>query len=92
MAQRRLRVEVHRQHPIAVARPMAVEYYRQEALRYPRKPTWQAIGEVVGEEDDLFTVRGRIWTGQKTIMSATGVFKALGPRPAKPHWIRAAEG
>ena len=45
-------------------------------------------GEIVGAEDDLFTVRGRIWTGERTIMSATGLFKALGPRPAKPDWIR----
>jgi acyl-coenzyme A thioesterase PaaI-like protein len=52
----------------------------------------EGTGEVVGEEDDLFTVRGRIWTGERTIMSATGVFKALGARPAKPHWIQAAEG
>lgn len=45
-------------------------------------------GEIVGSEDDLFTVRGRVWTGERTIMSATGVFKALGLRPAKPVWIR----
>ncbi|HEX3675375.1 MAG TPA: PaaI family thioesterase [Rhizomicrobium sp.] len=37
--------------------------------------------EVVGEEDDLYTVKGRIWSGDRTIMAGTGVFKTLGQRP-----------
>ena len=41
----------------------------------------EGTGEIVGEEDDLYTVRGRIWTGERTIMTGTGVFKALGERP-----------
>ena len=44
----------------------------------------EGTAEVVGEEDDLYTVRGRIWTGPRTIMTGTGVFKALGARPARP--------
>lgn len=36
---------------------------------------------VVGEEDDLFTVQGRIWCGERTLMAGTGVFKTLGARP-----------
>ncbi|MFO1238471.1 MAG: PaaI family thioesterase [Alphaproteobacteria bacterium] len=41
----------------------------------------EGTAEVMGEEDDLYTVRGRIWTGERTIMTGTGVFKALGERP-----------
>ena len=43
----------------------------------------EGTGEVVGSEDDFFTVKGRIWCGERTIMSGTGVFKALGERPSK---------
>lgn len=43
----------------------------------------QGTGEIAGEEDDLFTVRGRIWTGERTVMTGTGIFKALGKRPAR---------
>ena len=38
---------------------------------------------IAGEEDDLFTVQGRIWSGDRTIMTGTGVFKALGKRPER---------
>ena len=40
----------------------------------------EGAGEVAGVDGDLFTVRGRIWTGERTLMTATGIFKALGPR------------
>lgn len=43
----------------------------------------EGTGVVVAEEDDFFTVQGRIWTGSRPVMSATGIFKALGQRPAK---------
>lgn len=48
-------------------------------------------GELVGQEGDLFTVRGRIWTGDRTIMTAAGVFKSLGERPstARAPWAEA---
>lgn len=39
--------------------------------------------EVVGVEDDFFTVKGNIWCAERTIMTGTAVFKALGARPAK---------
>ena len=48
----------------------------------------EGTGEIVGEEDDLYTVRGRIWVGDQTIMTGTAVFKALGARPEKPAWIK----
>lgn len=41
----------------------------------------EGSGEVVGQDDDLFTVRGRIWCGDRTIMTGNGIFKTLGPRP-----------
>jgi acyl-coenzyme A thioesterase PaaI-like protein len=43
----------------------------------------EGTGKITGRDHDFYTVAGRIWTGERTIMSATGVFKALGPRPAK---------
>ncbi len=46
-----------------------------------RKGDWvEGTGEVVGAEDDLLSVRGRIWCGGRTIMTGTGVFKVLGER------------
>ena len=34
-------------------------------------------GEVVGRQDDVFTVEGRIWTGDKLLMRGTGIFKVI---------------
>lgn len=44
----------------------------------------EGTGEVIGCEEDFYTVQGRIWCGDRTIMTGTGVFKTLGERPAKP--------
>ncbi|MEN6542778.1 PaaI family thioesterase [Parvibaculum sp.] len=44
----------------------------------------EGTGEVIGREEDFYTVQGRIWCGERTIMTGTGVFKTLGERPAKP--------
>lgn len=44
----------------------------------------EGTGEIVAVEDDLFTVRGRIWVGERTIMTGMGVFKALKPREPLP--------
>jgi acyl-coenzyme A thioesterase PaaI-like protein len=41
-------------------------------------------GELIGDEDLLFTVRGRIWTGDRTLITGTGIFKALSPRKPRP--------
>lgn len=41
-------------------------------------------GESLSERDGLFTVRGRIWTGERTLMTGTGVFKAIQPRAPRP--------
>jgi acyl-coenzyme A thioesterase PaaI-like protein len=37
-------------------------------------------GEIAGIEDDIYTITGRIWCGDRTIMSGTGIFKTLGKR------------
>jgi acyl-coenzyme A thioesterase PaaI-like protein len=41
-------------------------------------------GELIAEQDLVFTVRGRIWAGERTLMTGTGVFKALSPRAPRP--------
>jgi uncharacterized protein (TIGR00369 family) len=43
----------------------------------------EGTAQVVGQDDDLYTVQGRIWCGDRTIMSGTGVFKTLGKRPER---------
>lgn len=41
-------------------------------------------GRVVGEVDDVYTVEGRVWTGTRTLMVCTGLFKAIEKRPPRP--------
>lgn len=41
----------------------------------------EGCGEIVGKEDDFYTVQGRIWCGERTILTGSAVFKALGERP-----------
>jgi acyl-coenzyme A thioesterase PaaI-like protein len=43
----------------------------------------EGTGTVAGQDGDLYTVTGRIWCADRTIMTATGIFKALGVRPPK---------
>jgi uncharacterized protein (TIGR00369 family) len=42
----------------------------------------EGCGEIIGVEDDFYTVQGRIWSGERTILTGSAVFKALGDRPA----------
>ena len=44
----------------------------------------EGAGELTSEEGDVFTVRGRVWTGDKLLMTGTGVFKAIAPREPRP--------
>ena len=44
----------------------------------------EGTGEIVGQDGDLFTVRGRIWCGDRTLMTGSGVFKSLGARDPRP--------
>jgi uncharacterized protein (TIGR00369 family) len=43
----------------------------------------EGTGEVAGVDDDLYTIKGRIWCGDRTIMTGTGIFKTLGQRPPR---------
>ncbi|HTW33384.1 MAG TPA: PaaI family thioesterase [Rhizomicrobium sp.] len=43
----------------------------------------EGSGDVAGIDDDLYTVKGRIWCGDRTIMTGTGIFKTLGKRPPR---------
>ena len=43
----------------------------------------EGTGEVVGVDDDVYTVKGRIWCGDRTVMTGTGIFKTLGKRPPR---------
>jgi acyl-coenzyme A thioesterase PaaI-like protein len=40
--------------------------------------------ELVSDEDGVFTVRGRIWSGERLLMTGSGVFKAIAPREPRP--------
>ncbi len=44
----------------------------------------EGAGRVVSEIDRVFTVEGRIWCGDRTLMTGTGVFKAIEQRPPRP--------
>jgi len=49
-----------------------------------KKGEWvEGNAQVIGCEDDFYSVKGRIWVGTRTIMTGTGLFKALGERPKK---------
>jgi uncharacterized protein (TIGR00369 family) len=43
----------------------------------------EGTGEVAGVEDDIYTIKGRIWCGDNMIMTGTGIFKTVGKRPQK---------
>ena len=34
-------------------------------------------GHVIGRQDDVFTVEGKIWAGDKLLMRGTGIFKVI---------------
>jgi acyl-coenzyme A thioesterase PaaI-like protein len=42
----------------------------------------EGSSELLSEQGDLYTVRGRIWCGDRTLMTGTGIFKALPVRAA----------
>ena len=41
-------------------------------------------GEVLSTDDDLYIVRGRVWCGERTLVTGTGLFKAIAPRTPRP--------
>lgn len=44
----------------------------------------EGSSEVLSREDDLFVVRGRIWTGDRLLIAGTGVFKPIQQREPRP--------
>lgn len=44
----------------------------------------EGAGEIAGEADGIFTVRGRIWCGTRTLAVGTGLFKGFQTREARP--------
>jgi acyl-coenzyme A thioesterase PaaI-like protein len=44
----------------------------------------EGAGELLSDEADVFTVRGRIWSGERLLMTGAGVFKAIAPRDPRP--------
>jgi acyl-coenzyme A thioesterase PaaI-like protein len=40
--------------------------------------------ELMSREGDLFVVRGKVWSGERTLMTGAGVFKALSKREPLP--------
>jgi len=41
-------------------------------------------GEVLSTADGLFVVRGKIWVGDRQLITGTGVFKPIQPREPRP--------
>jgi uncharacterized protein (TIGR00369 family) len=71
-------------HAVSIARPhhhWVTVRLLTDFISAAKLGDWvEGSGEVAGTDDDLFTIKGRIWCGERTLMSGTGVFKALGPR------------
>lgn len=44
----------------------------------------EARGELLARDGSLFTIRGKIWCGERLLVTGTGVFKAIEPREPRP--------
>ena len=44
----------------------------------------EAGGELISDADNLYVVQGRVWAGERSLVSGTGVFKAIRPREPRP--------
>lgn len=40
----------------------------------------EGAGELLSEQDGFYTVRGRVWCGERAILAGSGVFKAIAGR------------
>lgn len=49
----------------------------------------EGSSEIISEQDDLFTVRGRIWCGERTLMTGTAVYKGIRSIKRKPGYREA---
>ncbi len=49
-----------------------------------KKGEWvEGTAEITGESDGFYNVKGRIWVGDRTIMTGTALFKGMGERPKR---------
>lgn len=44
----------------------------------------EGAGEVLSTQDDLFIVRGRVWTAERLLMTGAGIFKPIQRREPRP--------
>jgi acyl-coenzyme A thioesterase PaaI-like protein len=44
----------------------------------------EGASEVLSRTDELYVVRGKVWSGDRVLMTGTGVFKPLQPRAPRP--------
>ena len=44
----------------------------------------EGTSDIISEQDDVFTVRGRIWCGDRTLMTGTGIYKGIRSIVRKP--------
>ena len=44
----------------------------------------EGASDVLSTADDLYVVRGRIWTGERTLIAGSGVFKPIQRRDPRP--------
>ena len=54
-------------------------------LSAARLGDWVEAGsELLHQDGDLYTLRGRVWSGERTLLTGVGVFKAVGRRDPRP--------
>ncbi len=47
-------------------------------LSSPALGEWvEGTGTIIGQAGSLYTVRGRVWTGERTLLTGTGTFKVI---------------
>jgi acyl-coenzyme A thioesterase PaaI-like protein len=44
----------------------------------------EGASEVLSTADSLYVVRGSIWSGERTLITGSGVFKPIKPREPRP--------
>lgn len=52
----------------------------------------EGAGQLLSSEDDLWVIRGRIWCGERALVTGTGVFKPIArrePRPGEKAYVKA---
>jgi acyl-coenzyme A thioesterase PaaI-like protein len=44
----------------------------------------EGAGETLSVDDGVYTVRGRVWSGDRLLMAGVGLFKPIQPREPRP--------